>query len=203
MGEQLIATIMAFGGNFNPRDWEKCHGQLLSVAENPALYSLLGTTYGGDGRSTFALPDLRGRCGIGDGTGLGCTTRYQGQAGGYETVPLSIAQIPAHAHPLADAEISGNVTCTLHAENADSNQSSAQGNMLANQGDRIDASTKVYSGNTNAVVDMNSAAVTASHSLTVSGDTTEVGGDAQHENMPPWLCLNYIIAVDGIYPPRS
>ena len=94
----FLAQIMLFGGNFAPRGWAFCNGQSLKIADHSALFSLLGTTYGGDGRSTFALPDLRGRVPIHAGTGPGLTPRRLGQAMGQETVTLDEAQLPAHAH---------------------------------------------------------------------------------------------------------
>lgn len=96
--ESYLATIILFAGNFAPRGWFFCHGQLLSIRENAALFSLLGTTYGGDGMTTFALPDLRGRVPVGAGTGPGLTARTPGQAFGTETVTLLPSQLPAHAH---------------------------------------------------------------------------------------------------------
>ena len=96
--EPFLGQIQAFGFNFAPRGWAQCNGQLLSISANTALFSLLGTIYGGDGRTTFALPDLRGRSIVGDGTGPGLTNIKQGQKGGAENHTLTTAQIPAHAH---------------------------------------------------------------------------------------------------------
>jgi microcystin-dependent protein len=98
--EPFIAEIMMFAGNFAPRGWALCDGQLLSVSSNAALFSLLGTTYGGDGRTTFALPDLRGRTAIHPGSGPGLSTRRLGERGGSETTTLSISQMPAHNHTI-------------------------------------------------------------------------------------------------------
>ncbi len=98
--EPFIGQVMMFGGNFAPRGWALCDGQLLSINSNSALFSILGTTYGGDGRTTFALPDLRGRVAIGPRTGPGLSNYNLGQSGGVEAVTLTTAQIPAHSHDL-------------------------------------------------------------------------------------------------------
>ena len=96
--EEYIGEIRMFAGNFAPRNWAYCNGQLLSIAENTALFAIIGTTYGGDGRTNFALPDLRGRVPLHAGSGPGLTNKYLGQMGGYERVTLSVAQIPSHTH---------------------------------------------------------------------------------------------------------
>jgi len=101
MADPFIGEIIIFGGSFNPRGWAFCNGQLLDIATNSALFAILGTTYGGDGRTTFALPDLRGRLPMHPGTGPGLTPRSLGQRGGTETVTLTASQIPAHNHPVS------------------------------------------------------------------------------------------------------
>ena len=100
MSEPFIGQITMFGGNFAPRDWAFCNGQVLSISQNQALFSLLGTTYGGDGITTFALPDLRGRSPMHAGTGPGLSPRSPGQRGGAEQVALTVAQLPSHSHTL-------------------------------------------------------------------------------------------------------
>ncbi len=112
--DQYIGQLMLFAGNFAPRGWAFCHGQLLSIAQNSALFSLLGTTYGGDGQTTFGVPDLRGRAPIGMGQGPGLSNITQGQQGGAAAVTLTTAQMPAHSHPvtLTGAQVSINTTVT-------------------------------------------------------------------------------------------
>ncbi|MBC7776408.1 MAG: tail fiber protein, partial [Phycisphaerae bacterium] len=99
--EGTLATIMMFAGNFAPRGWQFCNGTLQSIAENPALFSLLGTTYGGDGQTTFALPDLRSRIPVGTGNGGGLSPVDLGEVGGSETVTLNQSQLPAHSHTMS------------------------------------------------------------------------------------------------------
>ena len=116
----LIGEIMTVGFNFAPRSWALCQGQLLAVSSNTALFSLLGTEFGGDGRTTFALPDLRGRLMKGVGHGPGLTTVRQGQRGGHDSVTLTVAQLPPHNH-----------TATLFAEDAGPTSGNPEGNMFA------------------------------------------------------------------------
>jgi len=118
MSEPFMGEIRMFGFNFAPRGWAKCEGQLLPISSNTALFSLLGTTFGGDGRTTFGLPDLRGRAAIGDGSGPGLTPRSWGAKGGQETVTLTAQQIPSHTHQ-------------LHAAAEAANESKPGGNELA------------------------------------------------------------------------
>lgn len=171
--EPYIGQVCLFGFNYAPKGWAQCNGQLLSIAQNSALFSLLGTTYGGDGRTTFALPDLRGRVAINQGQGPGLSNYAIGQAAGTETVTLNTNQIPAHNH-----------TAQLHASNAAVNQEEPSGHLLAE--------TAVYTDGTANQV-MNQAAVTI-------GAT---GGNQAHENRQPYLVLNYCIALQGVFPPRS
>lgn len=168
--EPFIAQIMLFGGSFAPDGWAFCDGSLLQISTNTALFSLIGTTFGGDGRATFALPDLRGRVPMHAGTGPGLTPRNPGDVLGYETVTLSADEIPAHSHALA---ISGE----------DANTSRADKAFLAK--------AQIFSATGPA--------------STVLAPTTvaATGGNGPHANMQPTLCINYIIALQGIYPPRS
>ena len=167
--DPFVGEIRFVAFNFAPTGWAKCEGQLVPISQNTALFSLLGTTYGGDGRTTFALPDLRGRVPLGPGQGPGLTNRDLGETGGAEQVTLTQSQIPPHSHPAMASSSEGNTT-------------SPAGNALAglrNKG--------IYT--------------TASPDATLSGQTIGVAGGGQpHENMPPFLGLNCIIALQGIYP---
>ncbi len=118
--DPFIGEIVMFGGNFAPRGWALCDGQLLSISQFQALFSILGTTYGGDGRTTFALPDLRGRASMHPGSGAGLTTRHLGERVGTETVTLNVNEIPAHKHG-------------VQATNANGNQNDPQNNILADE----------------------------------------------------------------------
>ncbi len=176
MSEPFIAEIRIFAGNFAPRSWAFCNGQLLPIAQNTALFSLIGTTYGGDGRTTTALPNLEGRAPMHPGRGPGLTERRLGEKTGTETVTLSEAQIPSHSHTMRGSSTANGVA------GAPTNTSSFA----------RDLSPRAYQANTTAnLVDL------ASQSLSATG-----GGQA-HSNMQPFLALNFIIALQGLYPSRS
>ncbi len=170
MSDPFIAEIIMFGGNFAPRGWAFCDGQLLDISSNTALFALIGTTYGGDGRTSFALPDLRGRVAIHPGRGPGLSIYTLGRKSGVETVTLSQAQIPSHNHSMT----------TLTSELADDN--SPIGNIPAQS--RQDA----YAHPSKA---------------TANPATGHTGGSQGHTNIQPFCCVNYIIALIGVFPSRS
>lgn len=177
MMEPFIGEIMLFAGNFAPRGWAFCNGQLLSISQNTALFSILGTTYGGNGVQTFGLPDLRGRAPIHFGQGPGLSSYDLGEMSGTEKVTLLPSEIPAHTHPLM-----GN----NGGANSPMNNSAVLSNQINEDGDTIDT---FYSGAPNTV--LNSASIGAT------------GGNQPHNNMQPYLVLNYCIALEGIFPSRS
>jgi microcystin-dependent protein len=166
--DPLLAQIIMFGGNFAPRGWAFCDGQLMDIASNTALFSILGTTYGGDGRTTFALPDLRGRFPMHPGTGPGLSTRRLGEKQGTQTNTLNVNNMPSHNHT------------TVAASNLEGDQTSPVGNNPAVSDDR------------NYVNDPSAP-----------GNTGNNGGNQPFNNMPPYLGLNFIIALQGLYPSRS
>lgn len=174
--EPFLAQIMLFGGNFAPRGWAFCDGQLLPISSNSALFSILGTTYGGDGRTTFALPDLRGRVPMHAGHGPGLSLRQIGQKTGVEDVTLTTAEIPQHHHEI------------FVAPDAPNN--------ARPDGDAIGAANIFVNNNT---LDPNTQPGLALNEGTISS----VGGSQSHENMQPTLCINYIIALQGIFPSRN
>jgi microcystin-dependent protein len=177
MSEPFIAEIRIFAGNFAPRSWAFCDGQLLPISQNTALFSLIGITYGGDGRSTMALPDLQGRAPMHPGRGPGLTSRHLGERTGVENVALSEAQIPSHSHTVRATTSSG-------VGGSPTNTSA-----LARNGGFGDS---IYQSETaQNVVNLNEAAVSYS------------GGGQPHFNMQPYLALNFIIALQGLYPSRS
>ncbi len=175
--EPFLAQITMFGGNFAPRGWAFCDGQLLAISQNSALFSLLGTIYGGDGRTTFALPDLRGRTAIGPRTGAGLSTYREGQRGGAERVTLTIAEIPSHNH-----------TGVIVATDATGNSETPGGNILAKKSRDRD-----YHSGAPVTVNMSDDSVTI-------GNT---GSGNSHENMQPWIAINHIIALQGTFPSRN
>ena len=172
MAEPFIGEIRIFAGNFAPRGWAFCNGQLLSVSQNTALFSLLGTTYGGDGRSTMALPNLQGRAAMHPGRGPGLTSRRLGQRTGVEMLTLTEAQVPSHTHTLDVSDTEGTTTDPTN-------------NVFAAMPD----STPVYSATSDGVL----------HQDTLGS----VGGSQPHNNMEPYLALNLIIALVGLYPSRG
>ena len=171
--EPYIGQITLFAGNFEPKGWKYCHGQLLSVSEYQALFSILGTVYGGDGRTTFGLPDLRGRTPIGQGQGAGLSNYRLGQKIGAETVAITAATMPSHTHE-------------LKALKAQAGSEEPEENVLA------ESIRGIYLDNTSILVAMNS----------VSISDYSANGDA-HNNLQPFLGLNFIIALTGIYPSRN
>lgn len=174
MSEPFLAEIRIFAGNFAPRGWAFCNGQLLPIAQNTALFSLIGTTYGGDGRTTTALPDLKGRAPMHPGRGPGLTARRLGERGGTETVTLTEAQMPSHQH---QAEASDN--------NATFNDPG--GRLIARGPTRISA----FYVATGTLGDMR------------AGSLQNTGGSLAHNNVQPFLTMNFIIALVGLYPSRG
>jgi len=173
MGQPYVGEIRLFAGNFNPNGWMFCQGQSLSIAENEVLFQLLGTTYGGDGEETFNLPNLASRVPIHQGTGPDGTTYQLGELAGVEQVTLSIQQIPNHSHPLTAAAASGS-------------QVSPIGGVLAQTGGGI---SLYYEGQTNSA--MNAQSI------------TPAGGSQPHENTQPFVCINYIISLFGVFPSQT
>jgi len=172
--DPYVGEIMMFAGNFAPQGWALCDGQLLSIAQNTALFSLLGTYYGGDGQTTFALPDLRGRLPMhtGSGPGPGLSPRSLGEQGGSEAVTLISTQMPAHTH-------------SLQVDSANGTTASPGGALLA----RDPSGTPAYGVNATGALSPQAIA--------------SAGGSQPHQNMPPFLAINYCISLYGVYPPRS
>jgi microcystin-dependent protein len=175
---RFLGSVEAFPYNFAPRGSALCEGQLLPISSNTALFSLLGTTYGGDGIQNFALPDLRGRVAIGMGQGAGLQNYLMGELGGEESVTLTVGQIPAHSHAALGSTAVGNTV-------------SPAGNSWA-LGPRV----LLYSSPTN-LVQMAKAGVNGP-----VGAVASAGGNQAHENRKPFLALTYIIWTQGIYPSR-
>ena len=179
--EEYIGIVKLFAGNFAPRGWAFCNGQLLSIAQNTALFSILGTTYGGDGRTTFALPNLNGRVPVGTGQSTAGSNYTLGAMAGQENVHLTQTQIPQHTHSLQANAGVGSVN-------------TAENNFPAGGQVQIERGSPVYPTNsfaTSGGTQMNPQAIGVA------------GGSQPHSNMQPFLAMNYIICMMGIYPPRD
>jgi len=171
MAQPYVGEIRMFAGNFAPAGWLFCEGQLLSIPDNETLFNLIGTTYGGDGDSTFALPNLQGRIPIHMGTGTSRTTYQLAEAGGVEQVTLTVSQMPAHHHPfMASGDIGNEVN---PAANVPSNSQGAV--PYIEDPPNQDMKTPI----------------------------SPVGGGQPHDNFQPYLCVNFIISLLGIFPPQS
>jgi microcystin-dependent protein len=172
MSEAFIGELRLMSFNFPPRNWAVCNGQFLPINQNQALFALLGTQYGGNGITTFALPDLRGRMAVGLGSGLGVLNVQQGEAGGVENASLSLAQVPAHQHSL----------------NAVSDLANAAVPGLALTAAKSRTGLAVFGPAGSNDTTLNPAAVSST------------GGSQPHNNMQPFTVLNYCIALFGIFP---
>ena len=166
MAQPYVGEIRMFAGNFAPAGWMFCEGQLLPISENETLFQLIGTTYGGDGESTFALPDLRGRIPIHQGNGF-----ILAETGGAEEITLTVNQIPAHSHPFLGSTNTGTGTAPLN-------------NVLCN----LPVATNSGYGTDNPLTNLSPQAVSS------------VGGSQPHTNFQPYLCVNFIISLFGIFP---
>lgn len=174
MATPYIGEIRMFGGNFAPVGWAFCNGALQSISQNPVMYQLLGTTYGGDGVNTFALPDLQGRIPVHQGQGAGLQNYVLGQKSGVETVTLTVAQLPSHSHTALGSATGG--AATTPANNTWGN------NAIAN---------KSFGPGTSANNSMN------------AGSMGMTGNSQPHDNMLPFLVISFIIALNGVFPSQS
>jgi microcystin-dependent protein len=172
----FVAEIRIFAGNFAPTGWATCDGQLLPISQNTALFSLLGTMYGGDGKSTFALPNLQGSAPLQQGQGPGLSPRVQGETGGEQNVTLLQTEMPAHNHTAVAASGTG----------------------------QPDPTNNAWASGAKGFGSIYSPSVPASNvQMSPTAALSFNGGSHPHNNMMPYLCLTFIIALQGIFPPRS
>lgn len=191
MSDPFIGEIKMFAGNYAPTGYEFCNGQLLQITQNFALFSLLGTIYGGDGQTTFGLPDLRARLPMHAGNGSsngGLSNRSLGQKGGAETVVLSTTELPSHNHT---ASTTGTINVGVSEQSP--NTEEAEGTVLSKTNGAL-----VFS-DTGATAGQNLGGVSHSLATTVNNN----GSSQAHENMPPFLAIHYIIATAGTFPPSN
>ena len=172
MSNPFVGEIRMFGGNFAPQGWAFCAGQLLAISENATLFNLIGTTYGGDGQQTFALPDLSGRIPLHQGQGAGLGNYVIGEKSGVESVTLTLNQIPAHSHSVLASTAGGSASNPLNV-------------VLANP------------PSVTAFIADDPSVVLPSNLVTVSG------GSQPHDNLMPYVAVNYIISLFGIYPSQN
>jgi microcystin-dependent protein len=177
MSQPFVGEIRMFAGNFAPANWAFCDGQLLAISENTALFSLLGTTYGGDGQTTFALPNLQSRLPLHQGTSPGGFQYVMGQTGGEENVTLSVSQMPAHDHAFVSTVSAGVDT--------------PAGSVLG-----IPANGSLYVGTNANGANPNTGTLSSS-------SNTSVGANQPHQNLMPYLATSFIISLFGIYPSRN
>ncbi len=176
--EPFIGEIILFGGNFAPKGWSLCNGQLLSIEVNAALYSILGTNFGGNGISTFGLPDLRGRVAVHPGTGVGLSRRTLGETGGAESIVLQIDQMPEHKHEISTTE---NISVIYEMTGEDKNPLYM---ISYDQQNKQNPPIKIKDDSKGFAIQ-------------------NTGRNLPHPNMQPFQCINYIIALQGIYPTRT
>lgn len=198
--DEFIGIIKLFAGNFAPQGWAFCNGQLLSISQNTALFSILGTTYGGDGRTTFGLPDLRNRVAVGGGQGNspGLQPINLGQAAGEAAHTLTIPEMPNHTHIAA---FTGNATLSVSSGNSSQTNASA-GATISTPGTLSGrAFTATYGFNTSTPdTALNNASINTS---TLNVNNAATGGSQPHNNMQPYLGLSYIICTQGLFPTRG
>lgn len=202
-----LAEIRGFAGTFNPKNWVFCHGQLADISQNQALYSLIGTLYGGNGRTTYGIPDLRGRVPIGSGQGPGLSYYRLAQLGGYQQIDLTVNEMPQHSHAAAAtvgaSVVGGTATATMNVNNSDGENRAPAGNYTGVSGGDI------YQDAPSAGSTLNSGAITVDTSglqVAVGDVAVQVGNTGKGLPFPviqPYLCIQWIMCVDGLYPQRD
>jgi microcystin-dependent protein len=179
MADPFLGEIKMFGGNFAPQGWAQCDGQLLTIAQYSALFSILGTTYGGDGETTFGLPEMRGRVPVHQGTGPSLTNRPLGQKSGAEQNTLAVTNMPAHSHVL-DVKLKGNSDRAREREPSGNSLAEGREDMYKTAAPDVDM-----------------------HEGSIAATAAETGGGQPVNNMQPYIVVNFIIALTGVFPSPS
>lgn len=202
MSEPFLGTVMIWAPNFAPRGWALCAGQILPIAQNTALFSLLGTNYGGDGKTTFGLPNLQGRVPVGQGQSPGTMAYTIGQTGGAETVTLSVEEMPRHEHAatftstgLPQVDITVNATTTQAGSDAPT-----AGSQL---GDVVPNSTRIYAPGGGTQVPLGGASAQLAGHVQGTVAVSPTGGSQPFSVVQPFQVLNYVIALNGLFPSRN
>ncbi len=203
--EGFLGEVKMFAGNFVPRGWALCQGQLMSIAQNQALFAVIGTIYGGDGRTTFALPDYRGRIPRGTGNGPGLQSAVIGQKGGVEFKTLSLLEMPIHNHNAVFTSAGAtptNINISIPAVADEGNEAEPSPNANLAVGVADGNETNMYS---TANPDTSLKPFTASALINASGTVTvgQTGGSQSFDNRQPFTTINYIICVSGVFPSRN
>ncbi|MGV0828113.1 phage tail protein [Empedobacter brevis] len=193
MEEAYIGEVRLFAGNFDPRNWAFCHGQLIAIRQNTALFSILGTTYGGDGRVTFGLPDFRNHVGMGVGQGPGLSARVLGETGGEKNVTLLTHEMPSHIHEVVLSD-----EPKLKVSSSPATQTTPiTGSSIAQPGFLVNGSFAPTMGG-----NLEEPAVELNANIDMKLRTQVSGGSIAHNNMQPYIGMNYVICLYGIFPPR-
>lgn len=197
--EAYMSMITPYGCNFTIQSWGACAGGLLSVNQMQALYSLLGTQFGGDGANSFGLPDLRGRSPVSRGNGIGLNPVMMGQMGGQESTTLSTLNMPAHDHIVSLSGTTAAATASLQVSNDAAGTNTPDGNFLGAAG----PTTRIYSDTLSNPAGTQAAAVIPSRNASFAGNTMNSGGSIPFQTQSPYQGVNYQICMYGLYPSRN
>lgn len=206
MAEGFIGEVRIFSGTFAPRNWLYCHGQILAISQFDTLYSIIGTQYGGDGRATFALPDLRGRANFSSGNVPGLQPKYRGMYSGFDFTTITDHNLPPHSHPITDAEAQHSLVATgstqFNCQNTEGNSQTPEGKSVAAL--KALGGDKIYGDDNDKIMKAGSVNPDnpVSGNIVVSGHTSSVGQGQMFHNILPFSVADYIICWSGIYPQR-
>lgn len=198
--EGTVGEIRIFAGNFAPRNWAFCQAQLVAIRQNTALFSILGTAFGGDGSTTFGLPDFRGRTPVGVGQSPGNSDYTIGELSGAGNCTLTINELPGHAHTTAITQPGGSATITLSGSSVSGTLATPDGNLIAGDGNLA-----MFAPVGSALTPMASNAITFSNVITPlpTVTTANTGGSLPHNNVQPFLAMSFIVCLTGVFPNRN